>query len=377
MDTSSKAHRSLELRVITDLGEFAELRDRWDAAIQRSCDPSVFLTWEWLTSWWRHFGGAAAPHVVVVTNGDDIVLGSPMMRSRVGFGPVRTELLRTMAHDAGDYLGAFVAPGAPDAVDLLVAHLEEQVSTNPAVAVLPRVPSDSRFLDLLRSSAAGRTTIEVHEEVLGGSCPFTDVRQEFDLRRTGKHHKVFQRQRRLDEAYEQVEYRFHHGEDLEQGFTWLTQVHDLRWADRVDELQGLFSSDAHQAFLHDAARALDQRGWIHLLSLTADGRPVAVDLGFHFASRVLMFKGAIDPEFSAFSPGQLVTYRTFEVGMQRGDVIFDFMRGDHGYKSRWANQERHLVTLTLTRTGWRGQLDRARFRGAAYAQHRRARAAVV
>jgi CelD/BcsL family acetyltransferase involved in cellulose biosynthesis len=32
-------------------------------------------------------------------------------------------------------------------------------------------------------------------------------------------------------------------------------------------------------------------------------------------------------------------------------VVFDFCRGDAAYKRRWATGERHLATLTLSRTG--------------------------
>ena len=209
-------------------------------------------------------------------------------------------------------------------------------------------------------------------EVLEGSCPYTDVRDGFDLERTAKKHKVFQRLRRLNEQYE-PEFHFHTGPDLEEGLDWLLEVHGQRWAERSDEVQGQFASSAHERFLRDAVVALDHEGWIRLISLSVEGRPIAVDLCFEYEARLSMFKGAIDPEFSRFSPGQLVTYHNFTEGIARGDTIFDFMRGDHDYKQRWTNGERHLVTLTVTRASVHGRFDRARHRAATAIDSRQGR----
>jgi CelD/BcsL family acetyltransferase involved in cellulose biosynthesis len=88
---------------------------------------------------------------------------------------------------------------------------------------------------------------------------------------------------------------------------------------------------------------------------------------------VFLFKGAFDPAFSAFSPGQLLHHKVFEDGLAAGVEVFDFCRGDAQYKRRWANGERHLSTVTLSRPGLAGAAARQRFR-ATRALERRVRA---
>jgi CelD/BcsL family acetyltransferase involved in cellulose biosynthesis len=58
----------------------------------------------------------------------------------------------------------------------------------------------------------------------------------------------------------------------------------------------------------------------------------------------------------------LLHHKVFEDGLADDVVVFDFCRGDADYKRRWANGERHLATLTLSRTGLPGALARQRFR---------------
>jgi CelD/BcsL family acetyltransferase involved in cellulose biosynthesis len=89
--------------------------------------------------------------------------------------------------------------------------------------------------------------------------------------------------------------------------------------------------------------------------------------------RLFLFKGAFDPDFAAFSPGQLLHHRVFEEGLAEGVEVFDFCRGDAQYKRRWTNGERHLATVTLSRPGLAGAVARQRFRAARALARRRRR----
>jgi CelD/BcsL family acetyltransferase involved in cellulose biosynthesis len=175
--------------------------------------------------------------------------------------------------------------------------------------------------------------------------------------------------RRLSEKHE-VAFEYHSGETLDEGLDRLVTVHQKRWDEHTDQMQGLFADEGHADFLLDGVRALDSAGAVQLLTLTADGHTIAAELDFDFAGRVYMFKGAFDPAYGEFSPGQLTNYRVFEDGIARGVEEFDFMRGDHDYKRRWTNADRSLVTVDISRAGLVGKLAAQRHRAARSLQTR-------
>jgi CelD/BcsL family acetyltransferase involved in cellulose biosynthesis len=347
----------LTVEGVEALAAFEALRQEWNAAAAANVDPNVFLTWEWLATWWRYFGepnANAELHVVTVRDEEGLVAAAPLFRKHWGYGPLRAPVLHQISYDAGDYGGVLLLRRHGEAVDALVDHLAQQVHQGVDGVVLSRLTTDSTFLAELRRAVPAHGAVTAQEAQLGDACPFADVREGYDLRRHLKKHKVRQRMRRLAEKHE-VAY---------EGLDRLVEVHRQRWAEREDELQGLLADQHHEAFLLDAIRALDGGGWLRLLTLTADGRTVAAELDFELGRRVYMFKAAFDPAFGEFSPGQLLTYRVFEDGMEQGVQEFDFMRGDHPYKRRWTNDERHLVTVTLTRPGPRGRLALGKLRAA-------------
>ncbi len=356
----------LTLDVVVDDAGLADLRGVWTDLSAADPDPNVFLSWPWATTWWRHFGTGHDDrelHIVVVRDGATVVGLAPLFRSRIGTGPLGSTVLQRLNPDAGDYGGMLLGRRADGAVALLVDHLGAQLQRDVDVVVLTRLASDARFTTLLGDELVRHAaTIETVVDQLGDACLYTDVRGEFDLRKQAKKHKIRQRTRRLDEQHGGVAFLEHTGDTLEEGLDRLVTLHDLRWAQLDEPMQGLMAADETNAFLLDAIRALDAEGAVRLLSVEAGGKPVAVELDFVHGDRVFLFKGAFDPEFAAFSPGQLLHHKVFEDGLADDVVVFDFCRGDAQYKRRWATGERHLSTLTLSRTGLPGALARQRFR---------------
>jgi CelD/BcsL family acetyltransferase involved in cellulose biosynthesis len=356
----------MRVEVVDTVAGLDSLAPEWRAAADASLDPNVFLTYEWLRTWWEHFGSSASArlHVAVVRDDEGVVALAPLYEDRAGVGPLRGTTLRQIGYDAGDYGGILLVRRPDEAVDALLAHLAGALRGSVGSVALSRLPSDSVALGSLRAGLSRQSGVVAAEAVPPDAvCPYIDVSDGYDIVKPLRKNRVPQRLRRLEEKYDVV-FTYHSGATLEQGIEWLVELHRVRWADRTEEFQGLLADPSSAAFLSDAIRAIDgaRPEWLRLLTLTADGDPVAVRLDFEMAGRVYMLKNAIDPHFNAFGPGHITHARVLEDGMARGVTEFDFLRGDHEYKRKWANGERHLVALTLTRPGVLGRMAEGRAR---------------
>jgi CelD/BcsL family acetyltransferase involved in cellulose biosynthesis len=362
----ARAPHDLGLRVVVNPGELALMRGEWDEAVAADPTPNIYLTWEWVSTWWDHFGAGKELHVLVVRDAEGIVAIAPLQRARIGFGRLAIQVLQRISPEAGDYGGIVLVRRQQEAVDVILDHLERAVRDRwVAMALISRLSDDDPFLRLLRSALERRSAaLAAAEDELRGACPFTDVREGFDLTAQAKKHQVGRRRRRLAEQHDDIVFTYHSGESLDAGFDRLLELHARRWAGRESEIQGLLAEPDRSAFLLDAVRALDGRGWVRLLTLSADGRPVAAELDFAYRRRMFMFKGAFDPAFGSFAPGQLLFHRMIEDALASGVEIVDWGRGDELYKRQWANGERNQVTITVTRSGLPGRLDAQRLHAA-------------
>ena len=46
---------AVRIRVVRNFEEFLAIADRWHALLKETASYSVFLTWEWLYTWSRHY----------------------------------------------------------------------------------------------------------------------------------------------------------------------------------------------------------------------------------------------------------------------------------------------------------------------------------
>jgi len=144
----------LSARVVSTVEEMRSLEGVWDHLLDRSPDRNIFLTWEWLNTWWRHFGRGKHLSVLVVRERDQVRAIVPLMAWHYNLGFCRLEVLENIGSTSVDY-GGIVHGADAEAIEPFVFDwLQDQVNRGKLV-IFNRVPEDSKFLGLLRKRANG------------------------------------------------------------------------------------------------------------------------------------------------------------------------------------------------------------------------------
>ena len=113
------------------------VRHDWASLAERAGNP--FLTWEWASTWWHHFGAGRKLRATACRAPDGEVRAIlPLYEAAVR--PVR--VLRLMGHGPGDHLGLLCSP---DDREDAGSALRELLSVDPRpwdVLLAERLPSD-------------------------------------------------------------------------------------------------------------------------------------------------------------------------------------------------------------------------------------------
>ena len=75
----------VRVREVTTGGELSSLGAHWDKVVWQAADTSPFLSLDWITSWWDHFGEGRKLFVLVAEDGDGIAGIAPFVISRYRF----------------------------------------------------------------------------------------------------------------------------------------------------------------------------------------------------------------------------------------------------------------------------------------------------
>lgn len=320
----------IDVRVLRTLDDLEGVRPAWQA-LADAVGAGLFVRPAWCEPWWRHQGKGEL-HVVVATDGPDLVGLAPFHRRSVG--PLR--VLRFLGHGLGPISGLLLAPGRePEAAR---AIWREVLRDRRAFLELLDHRADLPGLDELRAEA-GRVVVEDREV-----CPVIDPGDDVAAYLAGRSKNLRRTLRKGDEALAEA------GGPLVMELATPTD-------EVVDEVARLYAAaerenprldvfDArHGPFTRELLAAAERDGRLRLFVGRVDGRAATVDLGFRTGDAVGLWAGRYDPADRAWSPGHLALREIVRLSAAEGASV-DLLLGDAQYKRMWATGEYGTSTVT-------------------------------
>ena len=346
----------------------------WERLRSSAPTSPVFMTPEWLNSWWRHLGqgGGARPLVLAVIDGHELMALAPLYRAPIGGVGLRA--LRLMGGGVSDYCDLLLRPDPTRRRAALVALLDglAQRQVGWDALDLRGLPAESPSVNELAALAKSRgMPCAVLPGYARPAISLDGTFESFLKARPGRfRYNLRSRLKRLGQLGE-VRFRSVTAPaDVPAALTELAELHGRRWAGQ--HTATIFSSSERgRRFYADACQRYAARGLLDLTLLGAGDRVVAGSLSFVDRDTWYYYLPAWDPDLAALAPSSLLLAHLVEEAYGRGLRRFDFMLGEEPYKARWATEERRTVNLII---GGRGVRGRAAFTSLAVWQQARDRA---
>ncbi len=329
-------------------GGFAALKPEWNDLVHRSCCDTVFLTWEWQSTWWQHLGEGDLLLLGFRAEDDGRLVGlAPLIHTEDEEG--KAVLYMVGCRDVSDYLDLIVEEGQEDAVyGALLDYLEEDAPEWDLLD-LCNIPQDSQTFARLRELAEDRgyqTLVEI-EDV----CPIIFLPETWDeyLMSLDKkqRHEIRRKLRRAEGGADTRFIIVGPDHDLRAEMETFVELHQ-KSAPEKDE----FMDPQMQEFFYDVAQVLQDAGWLQLTFIEMDGIKAASLLNFDYGDAILVYNSGYDPrQFYHLSPGIVVTSRCIEHAIELGREKFDFLRGGEEYKYRFGAEDTEVRRLLIGQPG--------------------------
>jgi CelD/BcsL family acetyltransferase involved in cellulose biosynthesis len=341
----SRAH-ALTIAIITSLEQLCELEPEWNELLKSAGSNTVFLTWEWIATWWRVYGKSASLNVLVVRDHGTLVGIAPLKRVTVrllGQEFDRIEFIGSGSDVTPEYLDVIVRRGYEPAVATAFAETLAAESRPHVLDLRPLSPDSVAVTHLERRLATGATS----RRVLDAVCPVLDLpesREAFLKGRSRNYRKkIGEYQRRCRrELAATIRVSASH-QDVRRDMEMLAALHRKRWGTQTRS----FVSNEYIQFHQDLAKQALDRGWIRLFSLESRSRTVAMLYCFAYDGHYYYYQGGWDPDFVRNRVGLVLMHEVIQQAIVDGARVFDFLRGEEAYKGRWAN--RRMSNFRYTR----------------------------
>lgn len=338
----------LKLETVRDIGKFEWLRLEWNELLKASSSNSVFLTWEWLFTWWKHLSGRRQLHLLVLRRDNKLVGVAPLAiraRQPERLIPFRTLEFLGTGTVGSDYLDLIIRRGEED--DVLKA-LTSYLLHHKLVIEFTRVKATSMLVARLESELVDRGWAVSHTTV--GVCPYIDLSDmswDSYLQTLGPAHRANVR-RRTKSAIKKFELKLELPNSERHRsiyFAMFVDLHRKRWESR-DDVDEMDTPDMLQ-FHAELSRIASQREWLRLFILFLDGVPAAAIYAFMYNNKYYFYQSGFDPAFSRYSVGLVMMGLTIKAAIDEGADEYDMLHGNESYKYLWAQAHRDLVRINL------------------------------
>lgn len=336
----------MNVEVIRTTEQLAKLGPMWDDLVTRAGVSHPFVTHTWVQTWWECFGGGADLMTLVLQEEGKPIAIAPLQRV--------TERLYGRAHRCVRFLANdhtprcdFVVAAKPEESYAAICKFLMNEDAGWDVLQLRDVPADSPTLRELTTHAAQYGFLSGTRRAANSPClPTTSAWGEFMETLPPKRRWFLRnRMKRLAKSGRVSLETVTGGADLpgalEDGF----RLEAAAWKGKAGTA---IECDATlRRFYTLLAQRAAERGWLRLQFLKLDEKRIAFAYCLAYADRMYLLKPGFDPEFAAFSPGNLLFYLVLEECHSSRIVAYDFLGYEDHWKRQWANQSIAHSTLFL------------------------------
>jgi CelD/BcsL family acetyltransferase involved in cellulose biosynthesis len=367
----------LTVEFLLDEDELKSNKSAWKALVAR-VPAHVFQSYEWVSSWWRHFGASRnrSLYVCMFRSGRLLVGIVPFFsetRTLAGFRTSRRLRLAGCGvtgtrnrslfdrYSPSDFLDGIVDPAFATEV---AAELKKHLRANSDLwdeLDLSNLREDSFFLrHFLPLIDPEYNRIEVRTT---DACPYllNPVESEdfIETLKPSVRRRMAQALKIINAGGQTEVNSAQSPGDVGVLFGTLVDLHQARWNNMG--YPGVFSDERFLRFQEEVAQEFHARGWLWLKMVCIAGAPAAVRMGFKFKESMYDYLSGFDDRSAAAKkrPGLGLLMLMMDDAARSNTTSFEFLRGAEQYKFEMTEQSSNLSTLRFTNSNVRSPLREA------------------
>jgi len=336
----------LEISLLGTARELEGLREEWNSLLQVSAADTVFLTWEWVSAWWKNYGSDKTLWLLRIRDGDSVVALVPLY-------------LKTFRRYGFSYTGAyFVGDGSADSdyLDVIVRKGDEErvAQTFAAFCLDGKLPADLLFLNEVPETSDVLNHLQHgvqgwHWQQTEIPCMYVDLPDDWETYLRGLAPRMRTKIRSLTRELERNRVVRYEGSPSEEQLAGrledLFRLHRLRW--QTKNREGVFVSVNKRRFYYEMSSNFLAKDWLRFYSLAVGNKYVAHQFCFEYKETMFLLQEGFDPEWADLGIGNVLRAHVFRDCIERGVKRYDLLGGATPHKQSWGGTIKNSLRVAV------------------------------
>jgi CelD/BcsL family acetyltransferase involved in cellulose biosynthesis len=345
----------LSVQILTEEFQLDQLENVWNKLLERSGSNTIFLTFEWISTWWKNFGAHHRLFIALVRKENEVIGIFPLMITQREF----FSQLAFISNKITDYKD-FIIDAEQDRAHVILSALKALFKAGGwDFLVLNGFPEDSINWSAFQLALSGLSSQRsIWREANVG--PYIPVEGSWE-----NYWKSLKKSFRADTSRQlnrlSKEFgNFFLGKEIDANDIDRLIDQIISWNARkyriVKGQDCVFDEPVTRNFYKDFAKRAFPLGWLSIPVLYLHNQMAGAFLCFQYARKFFHVISAYDECFSKYSPGRILLVHLIRNAFDRELSEFDFLTGQESYKYDFKPRERKLFTVGLFQKGVKAHL---------------------
>jgi hypothetical protein len=333
--------------------QFGNMREEWNALLEKSVTNEIFLLWEWMYSWWDVFKNEGRELYLLRgknSMGETIGIAPFYLQKKPLFGNIKRNIIR-FCSSVETY---------PDHLDIIATNEYEELFSKAVENYLIQHDKDWDLikLDGVHENAIIKKYLTfAHPKmkelfidcVTNAHCPYLVIDRSFEdyLKSFSpkKRQTLLRKRRILMDREKAILKTVDCGEEAEKYFRELFTLHDIRAKQK--KIKTTFCGEDLYKFHNKAIRYLLKSGKVILAFLYKEASPLASYYCIKHNNKYYYYQAGLSDEGEKKSAGTVLFSLMIENAFKERFKEFDFLRGSEEYKFYWTKNYRKDYSITV------------------------------
>lgn len=348
------------IRIEKSIGKNAlkEIREDWtDLFAKTNC--ALFLSWEWISAWHEKLAPKRSIYLLKAYRNAELVGILPL--------GLQTKKVLGMRFSQLGFLGEEI--GGADYLDLIASE-ENKAEIWREIFEFLRKEKDYDSINL-ETVAQNSATVSILESLcesnseftlktkLSSVCPQIELENGWEqILLESKRKDNFKRRLKKLEKMKGFEFRsVINKNEISEAFERFVFLHEKRWENNGgSEATGL---PQLMKFHRLAVKELAEKQLVRFDEIWVEGACRASVYGLDDGKTFNYYNAGYDLDFAKHSVGLVLIGLSIKSAVERGNRLYDFLRGEENYKFDWSNLCINTINIQLSRPDFRVFLNSA------------------
>ena len=293
---------------------FEELKEIWKELLQKNEVNEVFLTYEWLTTWWNVYGKDKQLLLLKITDNNEVIGIAPLM--------IENKVIKFIGDPHSDYHDFIICKNKEWTIREIIGHIRKNIKHK--LMNLTNIPDCSSTISILERNS------KIYFKKILNVCPYIRINSSYEDFKKSMKSKLRKNIKRGLELYEdKLGFNIENG-DLNKFF----DLHKKRWDNT--KTPSRFNKEIHKSFFE----GISKLNFFKLSYLKFEDKTLAFHAGLYYNNKAFSYMPAYDPDYYKMSPGFVLLNLLIKNSFENNLNEFDFGNGAEEYKNRFSEDNR-------------------------------------